>query len=577
MRKVIVKLIGFLAPFRKSVFYSIMLNFATIASGIGLMATSAWLISKSGLQPSIADLGVSAVIVRFFGVFRGVFRYLERLISHDVSFRLLANLRVWLYDKLEPLAPAHLSDYHSGDIWGRIVSDVETLQDFYTRVIVPPIVAAIVALCFALFMGIFDIWVMLTAMAFILFASTVLPLMAWWQSQHAGREWVETRAELNEAVLEQIHGVADIIAFNRTDDMIQQLDELTDQYSEHERRMAWLDSIQTGLGILVVHLAAVSVLWVAIPRVEGIFLATLALATIASFEAFTPLAITTNHLKENVEAGKRLFDLVDVDIDDETQTSVDEEIAIDVPQAVTFERVTFAYGDDVPIFTDFSLHIPAGKRVAIVGNSGVGKSTLGNILLKFWGYQDGYVRIGDYDLADLAPQQVRELCAMMSQQTHLFNTTIRENIRIARDTADDATLQQAAQLAQIDDFILGLPDGYKTVVGERGARLSGGERQRIALARMLLKDAPVLIFDEPTANLDAVTEQAIVDAMMQVTDDKTVLYITHRLTMLDQMDEIIVLEHGNIVERGTHEALLMQQGAYYDMWRLQNDVIDIAV
>jgi ATP-binding cassette subfamily C protein CydC len=565
------RLLKFAVPFRGRILLSVFWGFSTIATSIGLMATSAWLISKSGLQPSIAELGISVVAVRFFGVFRGVFRYMERLVSHDVTFRMLADIRVWFYKHLEPLAPARLAQFRSGDLLGRVVSDVETLQDLYTRVIAPPVIAIATAILMIIFFGIIDMWVMLAMLAFVLFASTLLPLMAWWQGRHFGPPLVKTRGELNAALTDSIQGLADALAFGYENQQQALLQDINEQYRRQETTIARYDSLQMGIGVLLVNLAAVVVLWVAIPRIDGIMLATVTLATIAAFEAFTPLAMTANHFAANIEAGQRLFEIVD----SQPMTSdVSQPISAPQQASLAIQGLTFQYNqDDAPVLNDISLEIQAGEHVAIVGASGAGKSSLVNVLLRFWEFDQGQVLLDGQDIKQLAQDDVHRFFGVMSQRTHLFNTSIRENIHIARPTAEPGAIEQATQRAQIHDFIQQLPREYDTYVGEMGARLSGGERQRIALARMLLKDAPFFIFDEATANLDAVTESAVMQAILEATQDRTMLFITHRLTLLERMDRIVVLHEGRIVEQGSHRELAEQDGIYAKMLHLQQQIV----
>jgi len=571
MFKTFRRLMGFTRPFWRGMLGAVALAVFTIGCSVGLMATSAWLISKSGLQPSIADLGASVVLVRFFGVFRAVFRYLERLVSHDVTFRLLADLRVWFYSRVEPLAPARLSAYRSGDLMGRVIADIEELQNVYIRVIAPPLVAIVTGLIIAVLFAALDIWAMLVALAYLTFAGTVLPWLAWRQGQGPGRKLVRARSAMNAALVDSIQGLADTIAYGQTERQQAQLNALDDELVHNEQRLNTLDSFQVGLGVLLVNLAALSVLFIAIPRVDGIWLGTLTLATIAAFEAITPLASTANHFGRSLEAAERLFEVVDAEpvVRDHVDVSATMRDA-----SIEAHNLTFRYTAEAdPALSDVSFKVEEGQRVAIVGASGAGKSTLINLLLRLWETQHGTLSVGGHSVRAYTQEDLRREIAVMSQRTHLFNTTIKENIRIARPEADDEAIIDAAQRAQIHDFILSLPDGYDTYVGEAGGKLSGGERQRIALARALLKDAPIFAFDEATANLDAVTEQAVMQAVLEATRGKTMLFISHRLTLLDDLDHIIVLDGGRIVEQGTHQQLVAANAFYAQMLRLQRQII----
>lgn len=558
-------------PFWRGMLLAVVLGALTIASSIGLMMTSAWLISKAGLQPSIADLSVAPPMVRFFGIARGVFRYVERLVSHEVTFRLLARVRVHFYSAIEPLAPARLSRYRSGDLLGRVVADVESLENLYIRVLSPPLVALLIGALVTLIVLGFDALVALVLLASLVAAGTGLPLLAWSLSRGPGRDVVRTRAELNAVLVDGIQGLADTVAYGREAAQLDALEAINARMDAQERRLGQLDGLQTGLMVLAMHLAALAVLIVAIPRVEPIYLATLTLGTLAAFEAIIPLAPAAHHLGLTLQAGERLLEVVDA------EPAVQDPAAPAPPPtraALRVQDLTFRYHPlDPPALDGVSFDLPPGKIVAVVGPSGAGKSTLANLLLRFWNYDGGSVQLDGRELRDYAQADVRAAIGVMTQRTHLFNTTIRENIAIARDGADEAAVMAAARRARVHDFIAGLPQGYATFAGEGGLSLSGGERQRIALARVLLKGAPLTILDEATANLDAVTERAVLESIYETLGDRSLLLITHRLTLLDRAHEIIVLEGGRVAERGTHRQLFDAGGLYARLWRSQQRLL----
>ena len=532
------RLMGYILPLWRGIGLSVLLGLLTVASSVGLMATSAWMISMSALQPSIAALGVSVVAVRFFGIARGVFRYLERLVSHDTTFRLLAEWRVRFYKAIEPLAPARLMDARSGDLLGRVVSDIDALQEVYLRAIAPPLVALLTAIFVLALFGAFDPFVALVMLGFMILGGVGLPLLSWWAGQHPGRKLVAIRAELHASLVDEIQGMGDRLVYGQASQMSDPLKK-SDIYAAQERRIAVVDAVQTTLNVLVVNGAALAVLAVAIGRVNGIYLATLALATVTAFEAFSPLAQAATNLGTGLAAAQRLFDIVDM-----PPAVVEQHAASPVPQdyRIQFESVTFRYvPQSAPVLHGLSFDVQMGQRVAIVGRSGAGKSTIVNLLLRFWEYESGAIRLGGHDLRDYTSTDLRRMIGVMSQRTYLFNTTVMENIRLARADASDEEVMRAAKLAQVHDFIAALPDGYATRVGEDGARLSGGERQRIALARVLLKDAPIVILDEPTANLDALTEQSVWRSILETTAGRTILVMTHRLPVGEQWDQMVRL------------------------------------
>lgn len=561
------RLFGFVRPISGLVAVAVLLGVATVGSSIALMSTSAWLISRAAQHPDIGAISIAVVGVRAFGISRAVFRYLERLVSHHITFKLLAEFRVWFYKAIEPLAPAGLSGFRSGDLLGRVVSDVESLQEFYIRVVAPPLVGLITLLAMFFFFLILDPMAALVLVLFMTIGGTALPLYAWWRAHNPGATLVAQRAALNASLVDGIQGMADAVAYGHAKAQIEQFYGIQDELTAQEHHLARLNGIQEAGGLFIVNIASLLVLAVAIPRVDGIYLATLALGTVAAFEAITPLAVAAIHLGTTLAAGKRLFAITD------TIPPV-EERAIETPtfdsMDIVFEAVTFRYRPtDPPALDQLSLAIPEGRKIAVVGPTGAGKSSLMNVLLRFWDYESGAITLDQLNLRDIHSEDLREQIAVMSQRTHLFNTTIRENIGIARNDATEDEIIEAARQAQIHDFILGLPDGYRTIVGEGGANLSGGERQRIALARALLKNAPILILDEATANLDAVTERAILSTVYATTQNRTLIVITHRLTMLDQLDEVVVLDRGRIVQQGTHADLVTQDGLYRQLWESQ--------
>jgi thiol reductant ABC exporter CydC subunit len=574
MRQILWRLLKLAGPFKWWMALAALLGFATIGSSIGLMATSAYLISRAALHPSIAMLQVAIVGVRFFGISRGVFRYLERYISHQVTFRLLARLRVWFYQAVEPLAPARLMQYRSGDLLSRVVADIENLEHFYGRVIAPPAVAGLVALLMWILLAAFDTWLAIVSLVFLLLAGVGLPILTRLLSRGLGRQMITTRAELNVALVDGIQGLADLLITGREVQHQQRVQRLSRELVGWQQRMAWLTGLHTALSGLLANWSTLAILLIAIPLVsqgqlEGVYLALLVLATLASFEAVLPLPEAFQHLESSVAAAGRLFELVDA------QPSVPEP-PTPSPQpkdySLVVENLQFCYAEgEPPALSGLSFNLPQGRHLAIVGPSGAGKSSLIHLLLRFWEYQVGQIWLGGHDLRHYRPEDVRQMMSVVSQHTHLFNGTIRENLLIAHPGAREFDIIQAARQAHLHEFIQTLAQGYDTWIGEQGLCLSGGERQRLAIARALLKDAPILILDEPTTNLDAVTEQEVLQAIHTLMAGRTTLMITHRLVGLENMDEILVLQAGRIVERGQPYELLQAEGLYRQMWQLQHN------
>ncbi len=565
------RLLGLLKPYRAWISLSVVLGFLTVASSIGLLATSAWIISRAAERPSIAALAVAVVGVRFFGVARGVLRYLERLVSHETTFHILAGLRVWFYERIAPLAPARLMQFRSGDLLSRAIGNIETLQEFYVRAVAPPLIAMLTALLMAIFFGAFDPILAVTVIGFMLSAALGVTWLARMLTRRSGAAAIVARNALNADAVDMAQGMADIVAFNAEARQAAKLRTDAEALSRAQRAIGRVGALQVALMNLLINLCALSVLILAAPRTEGIVLATLVLAAIASFEAIAPLPTAAANLQTHLSAAQSLYSVVDAAplVSEPTQPQP-------VPSDSTLhvENLRFRYADDEPYALDgVTFTLPQGGAVAIVGGSGGGKTTLVNLILRFWDYQEGLIALGGVDIRQLSAAELRARIGVVAQQTYLFNTTIRENLLIAKRDASEEEIVAAAQRAQLHEFIARLPEGYQTRVGEFGLNLSGGERQRLAIARALLKDAPILILDEPTANLDAQTERDLLTALYALMEGRTTLLITHRLVGLERMDQILVLERGKIVERGAQSELLAREGAYKRLFTAQRQWI----
>jgi ATP-binding cassette subfamily C protein CydC len=554
---------------------SVLLGAATIGSSIGLLSASGFIIATAALQPSIAELQLAIVGVRFFGISRGLFRYLERILSHETTFRLLAKIRVRFYEGLEPLAPASLLEFQSGDLLARIISDIETLQQFFLRVLAPPLIAAIVYLFAGLFIAQYHAplaWLLISGL---ILAGVVIPWLMLFLRGGVGSRLIQIRAKLQAMLTETLQGAADLLALNADQSQIKRVAEINSTFLFLQRQTGKVQALGDSLSGLVPHLTIAAVLIISIPLINygslsGVDLTVLVLAVIASFEVVLPLSEAFHNLERSQAAGKRLFEMIDTEptVKDPTQhlprpTSFDLQI----------EALSFQYEEHgPPALTDLNFHLPEGGCLAIVGPSGAGKSTLVNLLLRFWDPGEGRILLGGHDLRDYSASELRSWMAVLSQKMQIFNGTIKENLLLARPEASQEQLFEVSRKAQIHDFIMDLPETYETWVGEGGVFLSGGERQRLALARVLLKNAPILILDEPSANLDALTEQALFVSLREVIAQRTTILISHRLVAMELADQILVLHNGQMIERGDHISLLQAGGFYKRMWDLQMQV-----
>jgi thiol reductant ABC exporter CydC subunit len=565
------RLAGLAADSRPQLALSVLLGFLAIASSLALMATSGFLISKAALQPPILDLAVAIVAVRAFGIARGVFRYLERVTSHDLALRLLSELRVWLYRTLEPLAPAGLEEFRSGDLLARMVADVEALQDFFLRVLAPPMVAALIlGLTIGVVWSVAPIGVLALAVPF-LFAGLALPLVARHLARPLAAAHARLRGELSVELVELLQGASEVAAFGRRGEQLDRIRVLDASLARNGRRRASLTGLLEGSAVALTGLAVGGVLALTVPltstgRIDGVYLATVALATMASFEAVQQLPDAFARLEQSLAAAARLFKVGErpAPVTDPAQP-----LAVSAG-AIALTGAWLRYRPSGPwALAGIDLRIEAGSRVALIGPSGSGKTTVANVLVRFRELDRGQATLGGHDLRDYGQDDVRRVIGLCEQDPHLFNTTILSNVRLARPTATQDELDAAARRGRVLDWISSLPEGWDTRVGEAGAMVSGGQRQRISLARALLADFPILILDEPAANLEPELARELMADILQATSGRSVLLITHRLEGLEAMDQIMVMEEGQIVERGTHEELMVAGGRYREMRALE--------
>jgi ATP-binding cassette subfamily C protein CydC len=551
---------------------AIILSCGTVASNITLLGFAAYLIAAATIVPYLALLTLPIYIVRFMSVTRAVSRYSERLVAHNVTFQLLARLRTWVYSRLEPLAPAQLQTFRSGDVLTRLVADIEELQNIYLRVISPVIVAAVIGVfTFGLF-SIFSSLLAWVALTFLAVTGFGVPLLSTLLTRRLGQQQLSLRAELNAQIVDNIQGVQDLLACGATESRQRKIRELGRAIGKVQERLALVAGLQQMLNDFLKNLALWTLLVLTIPLVtsqaiNGVYLALLALVILSSFEAVQPLGQAFQFLGHSLAAADRVYKLAD-----EKPQVVDPAAALPAPSGpgLVFDQVHFAYQfEEGEVLKGVSFALQPGSRIAVVGPSGVGKSTLVNLAVRFWDPSQGTIKLDGQDIRNYALSDLRGAISVVDQNTHLFAGTLRDNLLVARPEASPKMLEQVLEQVQLAAFIKQLPLGLDTWIGEQGLRLSGGERQRLAIARALLKDSPLLILDEPTANLDPLTEQALLLALEGLMSNRTTLIITHRLVWMETMDQILVFDGGEIYERGTHEQLMRLGGLYRRMVDVQ--------
>lgn len=572
------RLLGFVLPFWKWLLLSVGLGALTIASSIALLACSAYLISAAALHPSIADLQVAIVGVRFFGLARGVFRYLERLSSHETTFRVLGRLRVWFYHTLEPRVPARVGGARSGDLLTNFIGDIETLENFYVRVLAPPLVAVVVLTGTGLFMAGFDTRLAGLLLAVLLLVGVGLSGMNLVLGRAPGRELVRRKADLQAELVEGLQGLPDLLVFDGLPATLERLETSQSALIRAQGRMAGISAMQNALNQLLAGMGTWLVLVMGIQlvtsgRMEGVYLAVIVLTAMASFEAVQGLPLAGQYLESNLQAARRLFAKAD-----EKPEVIDRAGSTNVtgPHVLEVRHLEFSYPGvpkSPPALVDISFNLIEGKHIALVGPSGSGKSSLFQLVLRLREPGAGEIKLGGRDVHDYPQESVRGCFSVLPQNGYIFNASLRDNLLVANPSASPEQISQAIESACLQELVTARQQGLETQVGERGLALSGGERQRLGLARLLLKQAPIYLLDEPTANLDTRTEAQIVRNLQKILNGHSVLWITQRLVGMDWMDEILVLQNGRIVQRGRHADLILEDGLYRQMWEAQNDVL----
>lgn len=543
---------------------ALLLGSLALGSAVGLMAVSGWLISRASEQPPVLYLMVAVTATRAFGIGRAVFRYAERLVSHDTVLRMLAEVRVAVYRRLERIAPAGLRRVRRGDLLSRLVSDVDALQDYWLRWLLPAGAAAVVG---AGAVG-FTAWLLPEAGAVLavglLLAGVAVPLVTGAVARRAEQRLAPARGVLAARVVDLLRGCAELTVAGALAGRVARVREADGALTRIATRQATATALGGGLsalvmGVTVAGAALVGVQAVRDGRLDGVTLAVVVLTPLAAFEAVIGLPLAVQYRQRVKRSAERVYEVLDAPAP--VHEPRGPRPAPDTAFPLELRGITARYtGQDRDALAAFDLRLEAGRRVAVVGASGSGKTTLAQVLLRFLDARDGTYRIGGVDAVALDGDDVRRLVGLCAQDAHIFDSSVRENLRLARPGASDDDLRAVLDRARLLDWVDGLPEGLDTLVGEHGARLSGGQRQRLALARALLADFPVLVLDEPAEHLDLATADALTDDLLRATEGRTTVLITHRLHGLDAVDEVVVLEDGHGVQRGPYAELAAADG-----------------
>ncbi|HEY8107353.1 MAG TPA: thiol reductant ABC exporter subunit CydC [Gaiellaceae bacterium] len=544
MKSVVLRLLSLSGIRASRVAVSVALGALTVVFGVGLMATAGYLISRAAERPAVLSLTTAIVAVRFFGLARPLARYADRLWSHDLALRALGHMRARFYASIEPLAPGELQTFRRGDLMTRMIGDVDALQGLYLRGLGPPLVAlAAGAVCVGTAAAFLPAAGIVLAVGLVL-GGVAVPVTAGRLARKAGARQADARGELTSEIIDLLRSAPELVVYGAEGRMLERVRSADRALDRLARRDAVVGGLGEGLSILVAGLTVVGVLAVSVQAHAGgsldrVLVAMLALLALASFEAVGGLPAAARELSGTLASGGRVLDLVDRE-----PAIRDPATPLEPPTgaSIALERVTARYApDEAAVLSDFDLRLEPGRRLALVGPSGSGKTTVTNLLLRFLDPSEGQVMLDGRELGGYRQEDVRATYALAGQEAHVFDSSIRANLLLARPDATESDLRAALRRAHLDDWVASLPDGLDTLVGEDGNRLSGGQRQRLTIARALLSDAPVLVLDEPTAHLDRETAEAVVGDAFAAAGDRSVLLITHRAEGLDLVDEVVTL------------------------------------
>lgn len=525
----------------------ILLGVLVVLANVGLLALSGWFITGMGL----AGLGLlrieyflPAAAIRALAIIRTLGRYLERLVTHEATFRLLSDLRVWFYTNLEPLAPARLQQHRAGDLLSRIRADIDSLDNAYLRVLAPSITALLCVILIVGFLARFSADVAAADFLGLALVGLALPLAAFHAGRRTGQTAVVQRGQLRAEIADTVRGFEELQVFGAMKRQTARHEAAYARLAALQRRERRVEAAAGGAALFLIQATMLAALALTIPpalekTLAGPNVAMIVLLVLASFDAVSGLPGAYRALGQTLAAARRIFEIVD------TEPAVWEPVPEAAPPTrfdITFSHVSLRYDDaERWALQDVSFHLPSGGALGVIGPTGSGKTSLGNLLLRFWDFQEGEILLGGIPIRALSGETMRGLCAVIAQQTHLFNTSVRENLRIARPQATDAEMERALREAGILDEVRAMPQGLDTMVGEMGTHLSGGQARRVAIARAFLKDAPILILDEPTEGLDTASERIVAEALARLMPGRTTLLISHRLRTAWEFDKVLIM------------------------------------
>ncbi|HIA5456679.1 TPA: heme ABC transporter ATP-binding protein/permease CydC [Salmonella enterica] len=546
----------------------IALAILTLLASIGLLTLSGWFLSASAIAGFAGIYSFNYMLpaagVRGAAITRTAGRYFERLVSHDATFRVLQHLRIYTFSKLLPLSPAGLARYQQGELLNRIVADVDTLDHLYLRVISPLVGAFVVIMIVTLGLSVLDVTLAITLGGIMLLTLFIMPPVFYRAGKNTGQNLTHLRGQYRQQLTSWLQGQAELTIFGASKRYRAQMEATELQWHEAQRRQSELTALSQALMLLIGALAVMLMLWMASGGVggntqPGALIALFVFCALAAFEALAPVTGAFQHLGQVIASALRITELTEQKPEvtfPQSETPAPEKVTL------TLRDVSFRYPDQpINALNALSLQANPGEHVAILGRTGCGKSTLLQLLTRAWAPQQGEILLNDLPLSSLSESALRRTISVVPQRVHLFSATLRDNLLLAAPNASDEALSDMLRHVGLENLLE--DSGLNSWLGEGGRLLSGGELRRLAIARALLHDAPLMLLDEPTEGLDATTESEMLELLADVMREKTVLMVTHRLRGLARFDQIIVMDDGRIIERGTHAELLAGQGRYY--------------
>ncbi len=566
-------LIPYLKLYRKHWFgltLGMILGLATILAAISLLTLSGWFIAASAVAGlTIARETFNYMLpgagVRGFSMARTAGRWGERVVSHNATFKLLADLRLFFFRKLTPLIPGRQTNLRDADLLNRLVADVDAMDHIYLRLDSPLVIGVLGIAAITAFLAWFDLTIGLTLGGILLVLMIVLPIIFYRLGKRNGEQLTFAKANYRIKLLDWLQGHAELLLFNAESRYRQQAEAEQDQLLAAQRKMASLTGLANGILMAATGWTLVVILWIAADGIGGHapdpFVAMVAFATMASFEMMMPVAGAFQYLGQTLTSAKRLNEIIEA-----TPDTVFDPNGYhgDAQGALKIENVSYTYyGSTQAVVKNVSIDLKQGEKLALLGRTGCGKSTLLQLITRSWDPQQGQILLDGKALPEWSEASLRKAITVVSQRVDIFNGSLRENLVLAKPNGTDAEFTEA--LVQVGLSALLEDKGLDTWLGDGSRQISGGERRRLGIARALLHDAPILLMDEPTEGLDRRTEQQILALLLEHAKDKTVLFITHRLVGLDQMDQICLMDEGEIIERGKHQELLAQKGRYAEL------------